>query len=95
MLCIIGYGSAWAFEGHATEIDEFNSIIAIGDIQCAGHHSADCKVCDHCCHAFAHMLAICAQSFHLFNSNKTSESMEFSQNYTSLIASPDLRPPRA
>ena len=92
MICMIGYGSAWAFESHA---DEADLTIALVGNQSVDQHSADSRACDHQCHASAHMLAMCRHTIHLFSSNKTIEPMEFSQSFTSFIVSPDLKPPRA
>ncbi len=94
MLCIIGYGSAWAFESHAIEADEINSVTALSDKQAVDQHSADSKICDHSCHAFAHMLALCMQNAISYDTNKSSETVNFSQNLISHILTPNRRPPR-
>ncbi len=94
MLCIIGYGSAWAFEAHAIVADEIDSITVPYDEQSVDQHKADNKICDHSCHAFAHMLALSTQNSILYSANKTGETVRFSQNLTSLVLSPDRRPPR-
>jgi len=94
MICMIGYGSAWAFESHAVEMDEVDSVITLIDKQSVDQHVSDNDACDHCCHAFAHMLALCAQSVYPLHSNKTFELQRLSQNFPSLIVSPDIKPPR-
>ncbi len=94
ILCIIGYGSAWAFESHAIEADEINPVTALSSEQVVDQHSADSKICDHSCHAFAHMMALCMQNSVSYNANKTAETVSFSQNLISLTLSPDRRPPR-
>lgn len=95
LACTLGYGSAWAYETHAVEVEDRGPVTTYIDDQSVDQHISDSDVCDHCCHVFGHILGICTQSTHIFSSNKTSEPLEFSQNFISLILSPDLRPPRA
>ena len=104
VICTLGYGSAWAYDGHAVEMnsDEVFHVDAVS-IDTDAHFSAEqspekspsAKVdCDHCAHISAHLLAIFSQSGYSCNISQSSDVLELSESFVSYIGSPDLRPPR-
>jgi len=108
VLCTLGYGSAWAYDGHAVELnsDELAIIDAVAadtnyhlsDEQNsephAGQTSSASVDCDHCCHISAHLMAIFMHNGYLCSVNQSSELLELSETFVSFVISPDLRPPR-
>ncbi|HEB81237.1 MAG TPA: hypothetical protein ENJ11_00075 [Gammaproteobacteria bacterium] len=102
-LCILGYGSAWAFDGHVIKADsnELPSLLQQADTHHAAHtkdsekNSAEKSCCDHCCHISAHLQAIFNQNAYLTDNDSSSERLDYSEDFISCIVSPDLRPPRA
>jgi hypothetical protein len=97
VICTLGYGSAWAYDGHAVDIDKDVKVtvvsISSGDQSSEQSSSAD-VICDHCGHVTAHLQAIFPQNGYLCSVNQSSELLELSEDLTSLSVSPDLRPPR-
>ncbi len=98
LLCISGYGSAWAFQNHTVEVTTQDTALTAPtvttDITTGDQQDADTSACDHSCHASAHMIAICTHNTRSFRSNNTREPLEYSQNFISIIIRPGLRPPR-
>ncbi len=104
VLCTLGYGSAWAYDGHAVELNsDASAVIDVVAVDMASHSltehdseqvpaaNADC---DHCAHISAHLMAIFSQSGYLCSINQSSAVPELSETFASYIISPDLRPPR-
>ena len=56
ILCTVGYGSVWAWDGHVDEAAEHHMV---GDAGHAPDADEDNPACDHCCHASAHIMALC------------------------------------
>jgi hypothetical protein len=54
VLALIGYGTSWAFSGHA--LDDVDH--ASGGLHEHTHTALDESGCDHCCHASAHMTGL-------------------------------------
>lgn len=54
VICTVGYGTAWAFDGHIDEQAEHHSATTAHP---AAGDDGDQPDCDHCCHATAHMTA--------------------------------------
>jgi hypothetical protein len=54
IISTLGYGSAWAFDSHLNELEEHQNIT--GDVNHAPEK--DHLPCDHCCHAFVHLLGL-------------------------------------
>ncbi len=107
VICTMGYGSAWAYDGHAVDLDDTAVIdlVTVSTTQIDSHgHAADTHsseksstadiLCDHCSHISAHLQAIFTHNGFLCNANRSSELLEFSETFVSYIVSPDLRPPR-
>ena len=108
VFCTLGYGSAWAYDGHAVELntdakvvldaDTAGMISSFVDEQSAEPHSEQAPAanvdCDHCGHISAHLLAIFPHNGYLCSINRSSELLELSESFASFIVSPDLRPPR-
>ncbi len=107
VLCTLGYGSAWAYDGHAVELSgDAQVMLGAADMSLhfANEHNAEQHSseqspaanvdCDHCGHISAHLLAIFPHNGYLCSINQSSELLELSETLVSLIVSPDLRPPR-
>ncbi|MBL4712639.1 MAG: hypothetical protein JKX75_09120 [Gammaproteobacteria bacterium] len=108
VICTFGYGSAWAYDDHALAInsDELDNIILtslyLGNQPADQHagdenseHASSSDVgCDHCGHISAHIQAIFTKNGYLCNMNQSSELLEFSEDLTTFVVTPDLRPPR-
>ncbi len=110
VICTLGYGSAWAYDGHAVEMDDVISvdtvvgaISAVSNSYTSNDQNAEQSPekptvasadCDHCCHISAHMMAIFMRSGYLCSMNQSSELQEVYETFVSFIISPDLRPPR-
>ncbi|MEA2095037.1 MAG: hypothetical protein U9P11_10825 [Pseudomonadota bacterium] len=56
IICTLGYGSVWAFDGHLHEGEEHQRVT--GDVSHAADEDGDHPSCDHCCHASAHLMAL-------------------------------------
>ncbi len=104
VLCTLGYGSAWAYDGHAVELNsDASAVIDVVAVDMASHslteHDSEQAPaanadCDHCAHISAHLMAIFSQSGYLCSINQSSAVPELSETFASYIISPDLRPPR-
>ncbi len=103
VFCTLGYGSAWAYDGHAVDTDDNLSVVVDVIVLSQGNQTGDQSsepqtavktACDHCGHISAHLQAIFTQSGYLCSVNQSSELLEFSETFISFIVSPDLRPPR-
>ena len=104
VICTLGYGSAWAYDGHAVAIenDATTDVLPQGGSDIAQDHDMNdhgseqlAEVdCDHCGHLSAHLQVVFAQNGYLCSVNRSSELLEFSEDFTSFIISPDRRPPR-
>jgi hypothetical protein len=96
--CMIGYGNAWAFESHIVKNMEFGVIDFHADSQIdhqnTEHHDSEKSPCDHCCHASAHMLALCARSNFQISNQRTHLFPALSQEFVSHIGSLAFKPPR-
>lgn len=57
ILCTLGYGSVWALDGHVDEAAEHHKVF--DDAGAAPEGEDGCTGCDHCCHAAAHIVALC------------------------------------
>ena len=58
VICILGYGSVYAFDGHIDEQVEHQAVAGDRDHEPEGDEGH--PSCDHCCHASAHITAIWA-----------------------------------
>jgi len=56
IISTLGYGSVWAFDGHAYELNEHQRVA--GDVGHSPDGDGDHHSCDHCCHASAHTMAL-------------------------------------
>ena len=104
VICTLGYGSAWAYDGHAVEMNgdavfHVDAVSSDTDVHFSGEQSPEQQPsanvdCDHCAHISAHLLAIFSQSGYSCSINQSSDVLELSESFVSYIVSPDLRPPR-
>ena len=100
VLCTLGYSSAWAYDIHAIADDHLDSsdqLIASqsNNTDHSPGQTETAKICDHSCHAFAHMLAIATQNVSLYSCNKNIQRMDVAEALVSLTINPHQRPPRA
>ena len=108
VFCTLGYGSAWAYDGHAVELNSDSPFVIDADTTGVSSHSANKQNadqhpeqapaanidCDHCGHISAHLLAIFPHNGYMCSPNQSSKLLELSETFVSFIVSPDLRPPR-
>ena len=128
VLCTLGYGSAWAYDGHAVDFSKdiqqtvpvsysnaathSNTLSAVDNlyslivemaadmaIDSHDHQSQDAHQqtdvdCDHCGHISAHLQVVFIRNSSLSSVNQSSELLEYSEDSTSFIISPDRKPPR-
>ena len=93
--CIIAYSNAWAFEYHSDELVMSDEIVTNSNVH-NGHESDqhESKVdCDHCCHAYAHMLAFCSHNSLTMIFSKAGNLSIYHQTSTSYIGNPAFKPP--
>ena len=94
--CIIAYNNVGAFDFHLDEhvaVDEIVSQGALHNDQGLKHHKSDDVACDHCCHANAHMLALCTQTGSVITTRKAQNIYLYNKFSASYIGSPAFRPP--
>ena len=90
---ILGYGSVWAFDGHADEVNEHQGVV--GDVGHSPDGDGDHPSCDHCCHASAHTIALSPfQSSTAYSGNCTGYT-PYLDTLSFNTTSPPDRPPRS
>jgi len=90
ILCTLGYGSVWAWDGHVDEADEHHKT---GDA--ASHvQDADHPACDHCCHASAHIMALCPATLDSLQGYTAIGSTPYQQGILFHTTAPPDRPPQ-
>lgn len=103
-LCILGYGSAWAFDGHVIKADSNEQPVLVkasapvsdshGEKDHGDNNHGSHKICDHCCHISAHIQAIFHRNTGFTPASAAIERLDYSEHFVSCVVSPDLRPPR-
>ncbi len=92
ILCTTGYGSVWAFDGHLDAAAEHGTTdTGLQHAQDGGDGHPDC---DHCCHAWAHIIALFpALTAHLYQ-NAGTGSTPYRQRLVFQSTAPPDRPPQ-
>lgn len=93
IFCTVGYGSAWAFDGHIDEAGEHR--VAVGDVGHAPDADEEHPTCDHCCHASAHIMALCPASLGSLHAYMATGSTPYQQSIFFHSTAPPDRPPRS
>lgn len=91
--CTLGYGSVWAFDGHADETAEHHMVV--GDAGQIPDTDKDHPACDHCCHASAHIIALCPASVGAFHAVTGTGFTPYQQRVFFRSTAPPDRPPRS
>jgi hypothetical protein len=93
MLCTLGYGSVWAWDGHVNEAAEHHMVVSDAD------HASDADkehpTCDHCCHASAHIMALCTETFGLIQGHIATGYTPYQQSIFFHSTAPPDQPPRS
>ena len=91
IVCMLMYGTAWAFDGHWSASGDHSHAIAHGDPVPLD----DDGDCDHCCHAAAHFVGIVAE--HAFTKPFALDAGPRARDvgpWLSISLPPPTRPPR-
>ena len=91
--CILGYGSVWAFEHHLDEAAEHHG--TVGDTDHAPKGDAAHPACDHCCHAAAHIMALCPASIETVHAVTGTGYTPYRHGAFFRPTAPPDRPPRS
>ena len=91
VFAVLGYGTGWAFSGHALEIADHTAVSVHENSQAAPDEDG----CDHCCHAAAHMTGM-APPIQAFR-HPGADSFRLASGCTAatLTSAPPLKPPRS
>ena len=92
IICTVGYGSVWAFDGHFDEWTQHEGMAAAAD---HGDEGEEHSSCDHCCHATAHLTGLCANQPALSIPDASSVWSHYPDSYNSVLTGPPGRPPRS
>lgn len=96
--CTLGYTNAWAFENvmqHDSDATGVSTLSEASLVQVLpDNEDVACHVCDHCCHASAHLLALESKcpGQHIVLSDSIISVLEVSA--VSHISLPDSPPPK-
>jgi hypothetical protein len=91
VLSILGYGSSWAFAGHAVDPAEHAVAGVVADQPIGSEESA----CDHCCHAAAHMVGLAPAPLTPYRKQPDSFRVACGDTLILIPSAPPLKPPRA
>ena len=91
VLAVLGYGTAWAYGGHAVDLGVDVSVGAHEHPQAA----SDDGDCDHCCHVAAHMVGLSSPPPALFRPDGDRFPVAADRAASAMIPDPPLKPPRA
>ena len=95
IVCTLGYGAVWAFDGHINQAEahllanENSAIMA----DASNDHNDDHN-CDHCCHASAHIVALRGYESGSVFSSVHHGYFSYRQSLLVHSVSPLLRPPK-
>ena len=90
VISLCGYGTAWAYSDHSSDIAAHFSV----EIDDHGHDALDDEACDHCCHAGSHLTGlVCAVPG---SSHRPADGCCTSGNsvFPTLSQAPPFKPPR-
>jgi hypothetical protein len=92
VICSIGYGSAWAYDGH---FDPFSQHGGMPGAMSLAEDGGDHLSCDHCCHASAHLIGMWANQPVFSLPDASTVWPHYRTMHYSILGSPPGRPPRA
>lgn len=90
VLALFGYGTAWAFAGHVSDI----AAHAVGDVHADAPQLPDEDGCDHCCHAAAHLIGLASPFAESGRRAVDVYGPGVVRHVSMLALPPPLRPPR-
>ena len=88
---VLGYGSVWAFDGHF--VAEHRDVV--GDADSVQDGDAGHSDCDHCCHASAHIMALCSSFPGLAYPQTGTDYTTYQHGVFFRSTAPPDRPPRS
>ena len=91
MLFVLGYGTAWAFEGHEIDIAEHTHATPFDSQE----PHADNDDCDHCCHAGAHLIGFVQQRHGASPVSSQSTVDKITAIFLTRATAPPIKPPRS
>jgi hypothetical protein len=91
VLALIGYGTSWAFSGHALDVADHTA----GSVHEHTQTALDESGCDHCCHASAHMTGLAPSLPKVPRLRAGSFRLVAGCIVTTRFFTPPLRPPRS
>jgi hypothetical protein len=91
VFALIGYGTTWAYDGHALE----RAAHAESGMHGQSELDDDGSQCDHCCHAAAHMLGMSPPLPTLIRPHPDRFPMAVDRAATTLADAPPVKPPRS
>jgi hypothetical protein len=95
VLALIGYGTTWAFAGHALDAVADTGAGAHAHAQSEFDGDCDGSKCDHCCHASAHMLGLSSPPPNLILLQPNCFNLGVDHALAALASSPPQKPPRS
>lgn len=91
IVALIGYGTAWAFSGHALDDADHAANGAHEHSQTAHDDSG----CDHCCHASAHMTGLAPPLPKVRRPDADTFRLDPDLTPATRLSTPPLKPPRS
>lgn len=91
VVTILGYGTSWAFAGHALEDADH----AAGGMHAQTQSALDDNDCDHCCHATAHMTGLAPSLPKVRRPDAGVFRLSPGFAVATLFSAPPLQPPRS
>jgi len=89
----LGYGVAWAFDGHGAELGT-HSHVSGTLAQQADDNEAE-PACDHCCHLFSHLVGFVPRGLSLTGGPTDRAATDWGSSFASLSTGPPPRPPKS
>jgi hypothetical protein len=93
IISTLGYGVVWAFDGHVDELNEHRNVV--DDVGHPPDGDGDNLSCDHCCHASAHITALCPALIGMHCDNIATGSTPYQQSIFFHSITPPDRPPQS
>jgi hypothetical protein len=91
VFALIGYGTSWAFSGHA--LDDVDH--AVGGLHEHTQTALDESGCDHCCHASAHMTGLAPPLPKVRRPDADIFRLAPDLTVATHLSTPPLKPPRS
>ena len=87
---ILGYGTAWAFDGHSHDSSDHVHVMDQDHLD----HQVDEDQCDHCCHASAHFLGFTSESNPQLPVASNAFLLTSTEAYIACATDPPIKPPQ-